>query len=45
MLQRGDVHVPAEANLCVGDEVGGFLQGVCSVDDRPGAFAELVVAP
>jgi len=45
MLQRGDVHVPVEANLCVSDEVGGFLQGVCSVDDRPGAFAELVVAP
>ncbi|KAI4915848.1 hypothetical protein J4E90_004294 [Alternaria incomplexa] len=37
--------VPVEANLCVGDEVGGFLQGACSVNDRPGAFAELVVAP
>ena len=37
--------MPGEANLCVGDGVGGFLQGVCSVNDRPGAFAELVVAP
>ena len=45
MLQRGDVHVPVEANLCVSDEVGGFLQGACSVNDRPGTFAELVVAP
>ena len=25
--------VPVEANLCVGDEVGGFLQGACSVND------------
>ncbi|KAI4688966.1 hypothetical protein J4E81_007683 [Alternaria sp. BMP 2799] len=36
--------VPVEANLCVDNEVGGFLQGACSVNDRPGAFAELVVA-
>ena len=36
--------VPVEAILCVGDEVGGFLQGACSVNDRPSAFAELVVA-
>jgi len=45
MLQRGDVHVPVEVNLCVGDEVGGFLEGASSVNDRPGAFTELLVAP
>lgn len=28
-----------------GDRVAGFLQGACSVNDRPGAFAEYVVCP
>ncbi|CAG5169959.1 uncharacterized protein ALTATR162_LOCUS7108 [Alternaria atra] len=37
--------IPTEANFCVGDEVAGFLQGACSVNDRPGAFAEFVVVP
>lgn len=28
-----------------GDRVAGFLQGACSVNDRPGAFAEYVLCP
>ncbi len=28
-----------------GDGVAGFLQGACSVNERPGAFAEFVVCP
>jgi NADPH:quinone reductase-like Zn-dependent oxidoreductase len=28
-----------------GDRVAGFLQGACSANDRPGAFAEYVVCP
>lgn len=28
-----------------GDRVAGFLQGACSVNDRPGAFAEYLVCP
>ncbi|ROV98377.1 hypothetical protein VMCG_07199 [Cytospora schulzeri] len=28
-----------------GDRVAGFLQGACSVNDRPGAFAEYIVCP
>ncbi|KAH6852864.1 chaperonin 10-like protein [Alternaria rosae] len=44
MVEAG-CNVPVEASLCVGDEVGGFLQGACSVNDRSGAFAEFVVAP
>jgi NADPH:quinone reductase-like Zn-dependent oxidoreductase len=28
-----------------GDRVAGFLQGACSVNPRPGAFAEYVVCP
>lgn len=28
-----------------GDRVAGFLQGACSLNDRPGAFAEYVVCP
>ena len=37
--------VPQAANLKIGDRVAGFLQGACSVNDRPGAFAEYVVCP
>lgn len=37
--------VPAAANLKLGDRVAGFLQGACSVNDRPGAFAEYAVIP
>jgi NADPH:quinone reductase-like Zn-dependent oxidoreductase len=29
----------------VGDRVAGFVQGACSVNPRPGAFAEYVVCP
>jgi NADPH:quinone reductase-like Zn-dependent oxidoreductase len=29
----------------VGDRVAGFLQGACSANDRPGAFAEYLVVP
>jgi NADPH:quinone reductase-like Zn-dependent oxidoreductase len=34
--------VSASANLRKGDRVAGFLQGACSVNSRPGAFAEYV---
>lgn len=33
------------ASINRGDRVAGFLQGACSVNDRPGAFAEYVVCP
>ncbi|RSL90677.1 hypothetical protein CEP52_014505 [Fusarium oligoseptatum] len=29
----------------LGTRVAGFLQGACSVNDRPGAFAEYITAP
>jgi NADPH:quinone reductase-like Zn-dependent oxidoreductase len=29
----------------IGQRVAGFLQGACSVNDRPGAFAEYLVVP
>ncbi|KZL63586.1 hypothetical protein CI238_02894 [Colletotrichum incanum] len=29
----------------VGQRVAGFLQGACSINDRPGAFAEYIVCP
>ncbi|KAF2624457.1 GroES-like protein [Macroventuria anomochaeta] len=31
--------------IVYGDRVAGFLQGACSVNDRPGAFAEYLVVP
>ncbi|USP74858.1 hypothetical protein yc1106_02132 [Curvularia clavata] len=37
--------VPAISNLQVGDRVAGFLQGACSVNVRPGAFAKYLVVP
>lgn len=37
--------VPASSNLQVGDRVAGFLQGACSVNVRPGAFANYLVVP
>lgn len=37
--------VPADCGLQPGARVGGFLQGACSVNDRPGAFAEFLVCP
>jgi NADPH:quinone reductase-like Zn-dependent oxidoreductase len=33
------------AKLSCGDCVAGFLQGACSINDRPGAFAEYLVVP
>ena len=33
------------STLSVGDRVAGFLQGACSINDRPGAFAEYLVVP
>lgn len=33
------------ASIGRGDRVAGFLQGACSVNERPGAFAEYVVCP
>lgn len=40
----GMVVTPA-AGLAAGQRVAGFLQGACSVNDRPGAFAEYLVCP
>lgn len=37
--------VPSSSNLTEGSRVAGFLQGACSVNDRPGAFAEYLVIP
>ncbi|KAK3694159.1 chaperonin 10-like protein [Podospora appendiculata] len=36
---------PDVASLQPGQRVAGFLQGACSANDRPGAFAEFVVSP
>lgn len=33
------------ANITPDDRVAGFLQGACSVNERPGAFAEQLVVP
>ena len=33
------------ANISRGDRIAGFLQGACSVNERPGAFAEYLVVP
>ena len=37
--------VPSDNALEVGSRVSGFLQGACSVNDRPGAFAEYLTVP
>lgn len=37
--------VASVSELKPGDQVAGFLQGACSVNDRPGAFAEFLVCP
>jgi NADPH:quinone reductase-like Zn-dependent oxidoreductase len=37
--------VPPSAHLHIGARVAGFLQGACSVNDRPGAFAEYLTIP
>lgn len=36
--------VPSTSTLKPGSRVAGFLQGACSVNERPGAFAEYLVA-
>ncbi|KAK5680888.1 hypothetical protein LTS10_006646 [Elasticomyces elasticus] len=38
-------HVPPSSEFRVGDRVSGFLQGACSVNPRPGAFAEYLCVP
>ncbi|KAJ6512884.1 chaperonin 10-like protein [Mycena sanguinolenta] len=42
-LSRSSTAMTASINR--GDRVAGFLQGACSVNERPGAFAEYVVCP
>lgn len=37
--------VPRTSTLKPGDRVAGFLQGACSVNERPGAFADYLVCP
>ncbi|KAK7897698.1 hypothetical protein LTR67_004328 [Exophiala xenobiotica] len=37
--------VPSSSKLQVGSHVAGFVQGACSVNNRPGAFAEYLVCP
>jgi len=37
--------VPTSAGLGKNVRVAGFLQGACSVNDRPGAFAEYLTVP
>ncbi|KAF2229765.1 GroES-like protein [Viridothelium virens] len=41
----GNIAVPPNCGLQPGTRVGGFCQGACSVNDRPGAFAEFLVCP
>ncbi|RBR23786.1 uncharacterized protein FIESC28_03402 [Fusarium coffeatum] len=36
---------PDDARVKPGARVAGFLQGACSVNDRPGAFAEYIAIP
>ncbi|KAK5695564.1 hypothetical protein LTR17_024581 [Elasticomyces elasticus] len=38
-------HVPPSSEFRLGDRVSGFLQGACSTNPRPGAFAEFLVVP
>ncbi|CAF9942034.1 hypothetical protein IMSHALPRED_003167 [Imshaugia aleurites] len=37
--------VPPTSGLGPGDRVAGFLQGACSANERPGAFADYLVCP
>lgn len=41
----GDTVPQQESGLRPGDRVAGFVQGACSMNDRPGGFAEYVVCP
>ena len=42
-IQSLGAAVPSTRNLKVGTRVAGFLQGACSVNELPGAFAEFVI--
>lgn len=37
--------VPSTSRLKIGNRVAGFLQGACSINERPGAFSEYLVCP
>ncbi|MCJ1288094.1 hypothetical protein MMC26_007448 [Xylographa opegraphella] len=37
--------IPPTSTMKVGDRVAGFLQGACSINERPGAFSECLVCP
>ena len=37
--------VPPTSGLKLGDRVAGFLQGACSINERPGAFSDYLVCP
>ncbi|KAM0192268.1 hypothetical protein ACHAPI_008442 [Fusarium lateritium] len=39
------VEDPSDSRVKLGARVAGFLQGACSVNDRPGAFAEYITIP
>ncbi|MCJ1312101.1 hypothetical protein MMC25_005775 [Agyrium rufum] len=41
----GDAVPISASTLKAGDRVAGFLQGACSVNERPGAFAEYLCSP
>ncbi|CAG7558817.1 unnamed protein product [Fusarium equiseti] len=41
----GEIHDASDPRVKPGTRVAGFLQGACSVNDRPGAFAEYIVIP
>ncbi len=41
----GDAVPQPVSGLKPGDRVAGFLQGACSANDRPGAFAEYLICP
>ncbi|KIW12547.1 hypothetical protein PV08_09824 [Exophiala spinifera] len=41
----GTILETTSSRLRPGQKVAGFLQGACSVNDRPGAFAEFLVCP
>ena len=41
----GDAVPQPVSGLKPGDRVAGFLQGACSANERPGAFAEFLICP
>ncbi|KAI3397698.1 hypothetical protein diail_10467 [Diaporthe ilicicola] len=44
-LRRSSTALSATMTINRGDRVAGFLQGACSANERPGAFAEFIVCP